>query len=108
MPSGPMFFNPDNRKAPDNDDANRHAKKVGERLAGWVRKTVGITDPAIKPNHAWRHLFATLAEEAGIAERTYNAIQGHAPANTARRYGSTTTKAKAEAIKQFPRFDIGD
>jgi integrase len=108
LPEGPLFYNPDNRRAPEDDDGNRHAKKVGERLAKWVRGEVGITDPTIKPNHAWRHLFATIAEEAGIPERTYNAIQGHAPANTARRYGSTTTKAKAEAIERFPRFNLDE
>jgi hypothetical protein len=86
---------------------NRHVKKVGERLAKWVRETVGITDHGIKPNHAWRHLFSTLAEEAGISERTYNAIQGHAPANVARKYGSTTVKTKVEAMALFPRFDLG-
>lgn len=106
LPSGPLFYNPDNRRSSDDAEDNRHVKKVGERLASWVRETVGITDRAIKPNHAWRHLFATLAEEAGIAERTYNAIQGHAPANVARKYGTSTVKAKAEAIAMFPRFDV--
>lgn len=106
LPSGSMFYDPANRRSPDDDEANRHSKKVGQRLSDWVRNDVGITDKAIKPNHAWRHLFSTLAEEAGISERTYNAIQGHAPANTARRYGSTTAKAKAEAIKKFPRFEV--
>lgn len=106
LPEGPIFYNPDNRRAPEDAEENRHAKKVGERLASWVRKTVGITDPDIKPNHAWRHLFATLAEEAGIAERTYMAIQGHAPVNVGRKYGSTTAKAKWAAMERFPRFNI--
>ena len=106
LPSGPMFYNPENRRAGMDAEENRHVKKVGERLAAWVRKTVGITDPDIKPNHAWRHLFATLAEEAGIAERTYMAIQGHAPASVGRKYGSTTIKAKADAMERFPRFQL--
>jgi integrase len=106
QPPGPLFYNPDNRRAPDDAEDNRHVKKVGERLAKWVRETVGITDHGIKPNHAWRHLFSTLAEEAGISERTYNAIQGHAPANVGRKYGSTTVKARAEAMALFPRFDL--
>lgn len=106
LPKGPVFYDPANRRASNDAEENRHVKKVGERLASWVRNTVGIIDPEVKPNHAWRHLFSTLAEEAGIAERTYMAIQGHAANNVARKYGSTTLKTKAEAIARFPRFDI--
>jgi integrase len=105
LPQGPMFYNPARQRAAG-DGENRHVKKVGERLAGWVRNTVGITDPAIKPNHAWRHLFKTIAGEAGIDERTADAIQGHAPTSVSRQYGRVSVKTKADAMERFPRFDL--
>lgn len=47
---GPIFYDPESQRV--DGDANRHFKKVGERLATWVRKEVGITDPGIKPTAA--------------------------------------------------------
>jgi integrase len=105
LPEGPVFYDPAKRRAVAGED-NRHVKKVGERLAAWVRKDVGITDPNIKPNHAWRHLFKTLSAEAGIEERVADAIQGHAPATTGRRYGKVNLTTKAAAVKAFPRFAV--
>jgi hypothetical protein len=40
-------------------------KKVAERLAGWVH-SLGITDPAITPNYAWRHRFKTIGRQVGM------------------------------------------
>ena len=102
--SGPLFYDPDRQRVPK--DSNRHFKKVGERLADWVRKDVGITDPDVQPNHAWRHTFKTMSYAAGIEERVADAIQGHAPSTTGRRYGGAPLKAKAEAIAKLPRFDV--
>jgi integrase len=101
--SGPLFYDPASvRRA---GEGNRHIDKVGERLGQWVRKEVGITDPGIKPNHAWRHLFKTLSIKAGIEERTADAIQGHAPASVGRSYGGVPLETKAEAIRRIPRFE---
>ncbi|WP_369805412.1 recombinase XerD [Sphingobium sp. EM0848] len=104
---GPIFYEPLNLRAiGDEIKGNRHVKKVGERLAEWVRKDVGITDPDIKPNHAWRHLFKTLSADAGIEERVADAIQGHAPGTTGRKYGKISVQAKAAALERFPRFKV--
>ena len=46
--------------------ANRHAKKVGERLAEWVRGEVGIIDPNLQPNHGWRRASAIALGRAGL------------------------------------------
>lgn len=73
------------------------------RLSSWVRD-IGITDPHISPNHAWRHTFNTIAEEAGISERVYSAICGWSETATSRKYGSVTLAARATAIKKFPRY----
>ena len=101
---GPLFFDPTLQKV--QADSNRHFKKVGERLAGWVRNEVGITDPALQPNHAWRHTFKSLSYDVGIEERVVDAIQAHAPKTTGRSYGRPSLKALAAAIAKLPRFDV--
>lgn len=101
---GPIFYEPSARRIAS--ESSRHFKKVGERLAQWVRQEVGITDPDIKPNHAWRHTFKSLSYDVGIEERLVDAIQGHAAKTTGRTYGSPSLVAKAEAIGKLPQFDI--
>jgi integrase len=103
--TGPLFYDPTRRRA-DGDD-NRHFKKVGERLAEWVRNSVGIVDPAVQPNHGWRHTFKTASVRAGIEERVADAIQGHAPTNVSRSYGSVPLDTMAAAIEKLPRYDLG-
>jgi integrase len=101
---GPLFFDPSRQRVPG--DGNRHFKKVGERLAQWVRGDVGITDPNLQPNHGWRHTFKTRASSAEIPERVADAIQGHAPATVSRAYGSVPLKTMADAMERMPRFEI--
>lgn len=100
--SGPLFYDPRAQRVAK--DGSRHFKKVGERLAQWVRKDVGVDDPDIMPNHAWRHTFKSMSYDVGIEERIADAIQGHAPKTTGRTYGSVSLNAKAEAISRLPRF----
>lgn len=106
QPDGPLFYDPSARRVGELQ-ANRLFKKVGEKIAKWVRDDVGITDKSIKPNHAWRHLFKTLCADAGIDEKVADAIQGHAAKTVAQTYGKVSVKARAAAIERFPRFDIG-
>ena len=101
---GPLFYDPSRQRV--QSVGNRHFKKVGERLAKWVREDVGITDPNIMPNHAWRHTFKTLAVDADMQEKVSDAITGHAPASVGRAYGSTSIKAMAAAINKLPRFEV--
>jgi integrase len=100
---GPLFYDPSRRRV--DSEGNRHVKKVGERLAAWVRDDVGITDPNLQPNHGWRHLFKARSYEV-VEERMADALQGHAPATTGRAYGAPPIAAKAEAIRKFPRFEV--
>lgn len=83
-PPGPLFYDPSRQRA--TGATNRYRKKLGERLAAWVREDVGITDPNIKPNHAWRHLFKELSHET-MEERMADGVQGHAGGSVGRRYG---------------------
>ena len=103
LEAGPMFYDVTKRHA-GNEESRQH-KKVGERLAAWVRNTVKITDPNIAPNHAFRDTFKTRAMEVGIQERVADAIEGHAPASVGQTYGHASIKTLATAMRLFPRFD---
>lgn len=102
--SGPLFYDPSRQRV--HKEGNRHFKKVGERLAEWVRKDVGISDPELQPNHAWRHTFKTQSYEVDIEERVVDAIQGHAAKTTGRGYGKPSLKALAAAVAKIPRFEV--
>lgn len=102
--NGPLFYDPSRQRV--QKEGSRHFKKVGQKLAEWVRDDLGITDPGIKPNHAWRHLFKTIAREAEIEEATSDAISGHAPNTVGRDYGGVTVKTMSNALARFPRFQL--
>ncbi|UAK25744.1 site-specific integrase [Sphingomonas nostoxanthinifaciens] len=101
---GPLFYNPGRRRV--EREGNRHFKKVGERLAAWVREDVGITDTGLQPNHGWRHTFKTLAMATEMPERIADAIQGHSAKSIGRTYGSVPLKTMADAIGRIPRFPV--
>jgi integrase len=75
------------------------------RLASWVRE-IGITDPEVSPNHAWRHTFKAVAERNGISSRVHDVITGHSAKTVAADYGKATVEDMAEALKKFPRYEI--
>lgn len=101
---GPLFYEP--KAGRGGSAANPHYKKVGERLAQWVR-ALGVTDPNVQPNHAWRHLFTSNARLANLDPEAREAIPGHAPATTGRAYGGAKPMAfLAREIEKLPRFEI--
>jgi integrase len=102
--TGPLFYDPTRQRVAK--EGNRHFKKVGEKIAEWVRNEVGVSDPAVQPNHGWRHLFKSMSYAVGIEERMADAIQGHAPTTTGRTYGDPPLRAKAEAIARLPFFEV--
>ncbi|HEY0271410.1 MAG TPA: DUF6538 domain-containing protein [Sphingomonas sp.] len=100
---GPMFYDP--KRGRGGSAGNAHHKKVGERLAGWVRD-LGVNDPHVQPNHAWRHLFKTLARRAGIEPEVRDVIQGHAPRSVGEAYGDWPIDVLARAVSLLPRFGV--
>ncbi len=102
--SGPIFYDASAQRsvAP----GNRLFKKVGERLAEWVRTDLGITDPGVSPNHAWRHTFKTRARESGMQDTVSDAITGHAAKTVGQTYGSVSLATKVAAIERMPRFRV--
>lgn len=100
-PEGALFYKPD----PAATSARGQHKQVGTFLAAWVRD-LGVTDPAVRPNHGWRHTFKGICLEVGIEERAADYMQGHAPKGQGRRYGPNTIVALALQLTKFPRFDF--
>jgi integrase len=114
---GPLFYNePDMsflsgeatagkgyEKSDPTNPRRPRAVKARERLAAWIRE-IGVTDPELQPNHAWRHSFKAIGERAGISEKMLDVICGHAPATVGRTYGEPTLADKAKALATFPRF----
>ena len=102
--AGALFYNPG--RARGGSLGNPHHKKIGQRLALWVRE-LGVVDPDVQPNHGWRHLFKTIARRAGVAADARDAIQGHAPRSIGESDGDWPVDVLADAMAKFPRFDFG-
>ncbi|MCY1644764.1 site-specific integrase [Methylorubrum sp. SL192] len=98
-----LFF--DKARGRGGSDANPLSKRVGERLAAWVRK-LGITDVGVDPNHGWRHSFKTRGRRGGMRDSVLDAIQGHAPDTEGRKYGGFTIDVKASEMELFPRYTL--
>ena len=103
LPAGPVFYStaPVRGKAADPVE---HARSAGAKIGTWVREVVGIADPNVQPNHAWRHRFKTIAREAGIAPEYSDAITGHEDGRAASDYGETTVKALWREVQKLPRY----
>jgi integrase len=101
-PNGPLFCHP-----PKPDAKGRPlAIQTREKLAAWVRG-LGVTDQGVSPNHGWRHTFKRRARRAGIEPGIRDAICGHKPRGVAEAYEHATVEEMAEALRKFPRYEIG-
>lgn len=105
---GPLFYK-EPIAAPAGTDATNPPKaryvKAREHVGTWVRG-LGITDPEVKPNHAWRETFKLIGYRNDITERVLDAIVGHAPVSVGRGYGLPTLRDKAHAFLKFPRYEL--
>lgn len=97
---GPMFYNPERGRG--GSEGNPHHKKMGERLAAWVRK-LGVDDPEVQPNHAWRNGFKTRAR-GKLDHEAREVLLGHAMKTEGEKYGVWPMPALAEELAKFPRF----
>jgi integrase len=100
---GPLFYDP--ARARGGSAAHPQYKKVGERLAAWVRK-IGVDDPDVQPNHAWRHLFKSRARTAKMDLDAREAIAGHEPGTEGRKYGVNDIPFLATEVAKLPRFAV--
>ncbi|WP_353619222.1 DUF6538 domain-containing protein [Stappia sp. BW2] len=75
-----------------------------DNLAKWVRESVGIDDMRIKPNHAWRHRFKTVADAAGIEMKYQNRITGHVATSMGDYYGDNEEETLFREVSKLPRY----
>jgi len=105
LPEGPVFYHLRPHRGKVSDPVER-AQSVGGKVGKWVRDVVGITDPVVQPNHAWRHRFKTTAREIGMDVEIRDAIQGHEDGRSASDYGEVTIKAMWRHIQRMPRYKV--
>ena len=96
---GHLFVTPS-----DPGDPSGVVRGVVNRLQGFVREVV--PDPAVQPNHGWRHRFHSKAREVGMDDATARAIVGHATKDVHDAYGDVTLAAMARAIDLLPPIDV--
>lgn len=100
---GPLFYSDSRRRGGSTE--NPTAKKVGERLAAWIRSE-GFTDKRVAPNHAWRHRFKTLARRHHLDPGTRDYLQGHAAATEAEEYGEFEPAVLLAEITKLPAYEV--
>lgn len=101
-PDGPLFFRQKAGKA-----ARTAATTVAGRISQWLQ-SLKVIPAGVAPSHGWRHRFKTVGREEGIADRTLDAIQGHASKTAGDNYGDVTLKAKTIAINNMPFYALDD
>lgn len=101
---GPLFYST-KRQKPGASGKNPTYARVGDAIGRWVRG-LGIDDPNVHPNHAWRHRFKTLGRIHGMDSPKLDAIQGHAQANEGGSYGEFPPAALKPEIDKLPRYEV--
>lgn len=105
---GALFYNdstPQQVSADPLKPSRDRADTARAHLGTWVRG-LGVDDPELSPNHAWRHTFKRIADEIGMPEKMNDAITGHTQATEGRKYGAPTVAAMAAALTRFPRYKL--
>jgi integrase len=100
----PLFYDPDRSRG--GKPGNPQFKKVAERLGEWVH---GLGIPVgVKPNHAWRHLFKSVARHVKMDREVEGFITGHRPkdSNAGNDYGDRWIKTMSAEIEKYPRFKV--
>jgi integrase len=111
--AGPLFYDlAGRRKQGDgsstdvtNPVRSPWAKSVN-KLSDWVR-ALGVTDPGISPNHAWRHTFKRRAARAGIERRIRFGFCGHTSEDEGDAYETPSVEDLAVEGQKFPRYELG-
>lgn len=102
--SGPLFYDPTRKR--DGSIGNPQHKKVAQRVAEWVRHTVGLTDKELQPNHGWRHRFITIARDIRMDPDVRRAITGHSALDEHGDYGDTLIRSSHRWLADFPRYEV--
>ncbi|MCA1535037.1 tyrosine-type recombinase/integrase [Bradyrhizobium sp. NBAIM03] len=105
---GALFYNDSSPQRVSTDPlkpSRDRADTARAHLGTWVRG-LGVDDPELSPNHAWRHTFKRIADEIGMPEKMNDAITGHTQATEGRKYGAPTVVTMAAALAKFPRYKL--
>ncbi len=108
--SGPLFYDPEGRRKADDDPTNPTRQpwvKARDKISEWVR-ALGVNDPGISPNHAWRHTYKRRAARAGIERRIRFAMCGHSSKEEGDDYETPTIEDLAAELLRFPRYELAD
>lgn len=106
--SGPLFYDPEAQRAVRDDPTNPARGgwiKARNKLSDWVRG-LGVTDPNISPNHAWRHTFKRRVARAGIEKRIRWAMCGHSSRDVGDEYETPSVEDLATEMARFPRYKV--
>ena len=95
---GPLFYS--TARTRGGKDSKAPYKKVGERLAAWVRAH-GVFDEAVKPNHGWRHRLSSILIGMRV-QRVIDSILGHKGAT----YGTVRLDVKKDVVDRIPRIEL--
>ncbi|MET4091015.1 DUF6538 domain-containing protein [Bradyrhizobium sp. S3.5.5] len=105
----PLFYDP--RRAEGGENANPQWQKIAERLGEWIVKSLKVT--GVKPNHAWRHRFKSVAREVGMHPEVEAFITGHGGSDDPEKikkvslnYGDPWVKTLRKTIELYPRYEI--
>ena len=62
----------------------------------------------VKPNHAWRHLFKSVARHVKMDREVEEFITGHRPkdSNAGNDYGDRWIETMSAEVEKYPRFEI--
>ncbi|MEW6255074.1 MAG: DUF6538 domain-containing protein [Pseudomonadota bacterium] len=101
-PPGPLFLEMQIHRGGTTPPPER----VGQHLSMWVRQDVGINDPRIQPNHAWRHRFKTLSRDCDLRGDAADYLQGHTPSTAGESYGDHKAMALLREIEKLPDIDL--
>ena len=82
-------------------DGHLFAKGSYKRVVDFVRAIV--VDPAVAPNHGWRHRFKSVARTLRLDAWVVDFIQGQAPRVSGDGYGDVSVEVMACTIALFPR-----
>ena len=100
---GPLFYDPGRRRG--GSDENPLMRKVGDKLAAWVRK-IGVPK-GVAPNHGWRHRFNAVGRRVRMVPEIRDGINGHKPRTEGEEYGGYIEwDMMWPEIKLIPRINV--
>ena len=100
---GPLFYDPARRRG--GTDENPLNRKVGDKLAEWVRK-IGI-EKGVAPNHGWRHRFNAVGRRVHMIPEIRDGIKGHKARTEGEMYGGYIEwDMMWPEIKLMPRIEV--